>query len=82
MRCREAALQLRRRDSLAFAAGRQRFGQAIGDTEPAQVRATLADSQTEIYAAESMALDAARRRASETRGRVVDRALQNFRCAG
>ncbi|MBL8350232.1 MAG: acyl-CoA dehydrogenase family protein [Burkholderiaceae bacterium] len=84
------------RDSLAYAAERQQFGQAIGDFQ--LVQAMLADSQTEIYAAECMVLDAARRRdsgrpvsteaaccklfASEMCGRVADRAVQIFGGAG
>ena len=83
-------------DALAYAAERQQFGQAIGDFQ--LVQAMLADSQTEIYAAECMALDAARRRdnglpvateaaccklfASEMCGRVADRAVQIFGGAG
>jgi acyl-CoA dehydrogenase len=83
-------------DALAYAAERQQFGQAIGDFQ--LVQAMLADSQTEIYAAECMVLDAARRRdngqpvateaaccklfASEMCGRVADRAVQIFGGAG
>ena len=84
------------RDSLAYAAERQQFGQAIGDFQ--LVQAMLADSQTEIYAAQCMVMDAARRRdagrpvsteaaccklfASEMCGRVADRAVQIFGGAG
>jgi acyl-CoA dehydrogenase len=83
-------------DALAYAAERQQFGQAIGEFQ--LVQAMLADSQTEIYAAECMVLDAARRRdngqpvateaaccklfASEMCGRVADRAVQIFGGAG
>ena len=83
-------------DALAYAAEREQFGQAIGDFQ--LVQAMLADSQTEIYAAECMVMDAARRRdsgqsvateaaccklfASEMCGRVADRAVQIFGGAG
>ena len=83
-------------DALAYAAERQQFGQAIGDFQ--LVQAMLADSETEIYAAECMVMDAARRRddgrpvsteaaccklfASEMCGRVADRAVQIFGGAG
>ncbi|OGB03560.1 MAG: acyl-CoA dehydrogenase [Burkholderiales bacterium RIFCSPHIGHO2_12_FULL_69_20] len=83
-------------DSLAYAAERQQFGQAIGDFQ--LIQAMLADSKTEIYAAECMVMDAARRRdsgrpvateaaccklfASEMCGRVADRAVQIFGGAG
>ncbi|MDH4390432.1 MAG: acyl-CoA dehydrogenase family protein [Aquabacterium sp.] len=83
-------------DALAYAAEREQFGQAIGEFQ--LVQAMLADSQTEIYAAECMVLDAARRRdngqsvateaaccklfASEMCGRVADRAVQIFGGAG
>ncbi len=83
-------------DALAYAAERKQFGQAIGDFQ--LVQAMLADSQTEIYAAHCMVLDAARRRdngqpvateaaccklfASEMCGRVADRAVQIFGGAG
>ena len=83
-------------DALAYAAQRQQFGQAIGEFQ--LVQAMLADSQTEIYAAECMVVDAARRRdngqsvateaaccklfASEMCGRVADRAVQIFGGAG
>jgi acyl-CoA dehydrogenase len=83
-------------DSLAYAAERQQFGQAIGEFQ--LVQAMLADSQTETYAAECMVVDAARRRdqglpvateaaccklfASEACGRVADRAVQIFGGAG
>jgi len=83
-------------DAQAYAAERQQFGQAIGDFQ--LVQAMLADSETEIYAAECMVMDAARRRddgrpvsteaaccklfASEMCGRVADRAVQIFGGAG
>lgn len=83
-------------DALAYAAERQQFGQAIGDFQ--LVQAMLADSETEVYAAECMVMDAARRRddgrpvsteaaccklfASEMCGRVADRAVQIFGGAG
>jgi acyl-CoA dehydrogenase len=83
-------------DSLAYAAERKQFGEAIGDFQ--LVQAMLADSKTEVYAAECMVMDAARRRdagrpvateaaccklfASEMCGRVADRAVQIFGGAG
>ncbi len=83
-------------DSLAYACERQQFGQVIGDFQ--LVQAMLADSKTEVYAAECMVMDAARRRdagrpvateaaccklfASEMCGRVADRAVQIFGGAG
>ena len=83
-------------DALAYAAERQQFGQAIGDFQ--LVQAMLADSETELYAAECMVMDAARKRdegrpvsteaaccklfASEMCGRVADRAVQIFGGAG
>jgi len=83
-------------DSVAYAAERKQFGEAIGDFQ--LVQAMLADSKTELYAAECMVMDAARRRdaglpvvteaaccklfASEMVGRVADRAVQIFGGAG
>lgn len=83
-------------ESLAYAAGRKQFGQPILDFQ--LIQAMLAESQTELYAAESMIRDAARRRdagdevgmfasccklfASEMVGRVADRAVQIFGGAG
>ena len=76
--------------------GRQQFGQAVGNFQLLQ--AMVADSQTEIYAARSMILDAARARdqgedvalsasmckyfASEMCGRVADRCVQMFGGSG
>jgi acyl-CoA dehydrogenase len=75
---------------------RQQFGQAVGNFQLLQ--AMVADSQTEIYAAQSMILEAARARdrgedvaltasmckyfASEMCGRVADRCVQMFGGAG
>lgn len=75
---------------------RQQFGQPIGNFQLLQ--AMVADSQTEIYAAKSMILEAARARdrgedvaltasmckyfASEMCGRVADRCVQMFGGAG
>ncbi|MCC2595357.1 acyl-CoA dehydrogenase family protein [Pusillimonas sp. MFBS29] len=83
-------------DALAYAMQRKQFGQRIADFQ--LVQAMLADCKTEIYAARSMVLDAARRRddnlpvsteascaklfASEMCGRVADRAVQIFGGAG
>jgi acyl-CoA dehydrogenase len=84
------------RDSLAYAATRKQFGQAIAEFQ--LVQAMLADSRTEAYAARCMVLDAATRRdagenvtteaaccklfASEMVGRVADRAVQIHGGAG
>jgi len=84
------------RDALHYAIDRKQFGKSIADFQ--LIQAMLADSQTEIYAAKSMVLDAARKRdegisvsmeascckmfASEMCGRVADRALQIFGGAG
>jgi acyl-CoA dehydrogenase len=83
-------------DALAYALDRKQFGQPIAEFQ--LVQAMLADSRTEIYAARSMVLDAARRRdagedvsmeasccklfASEMCGRVADRAVQIHGGAG
>jgi len=83
-------------DTLRYAMERRQFGQSIAQFQ--LVQAMLADSRTEIYAAESMTLDAARRRddrldvsteascaklfASEMCGRVADRGVQVFGGAG
>lgn len=77
-------------DALRYAMERQQFGQPIAEFQ--LVQAMLADSQTELYAAECMVIDAARRRdeglphsteasccklfASEMVGRVADRGVQ------
>lgn len=84
------------RDALDYAMQRKQFGQPISDFQ--LVQAMLADSQAEIYAAECMTLDAARRRddgrdvaveascakmfATEMCGRVADRAVQILGGAG
>ena len=84
------------RDALAYALERKQFDQPICDFQ--LVQAMLADSQAELYAAECMTLDAARRRddghnvsteascakmfATEMCGRVVDRAVQIHGGAG
>jgi acyl-CoA dehydrogenase len=83
-------------ESLHYAVERRQFGQAIGEFQ--LVQAMLADSQTELYAARSMTLDAARKRddgepvtmeaaccklyASEMVGRVADRGVQIHGGAG
>ena len=83
-------------DALAYSQERQQFGQAIGEFQ--LIQAMLADSQTEIYAARTMLLDAARKRddkqdvtmeascckmfATEMCGRVADRAVQIYGGSG
>jgi len=83
-------------DTLRYAMERRQFGQPIAQFQ--LVQAMLADSRTDIYAAECMTLDAARRRddgrdvateascaklfASEMCGRVADRGVQVFGGAG
>ena len=83
-------------DALRYALERKQFGQPIAEFQ--LVQAMLADSRAEIYAARSMAVDAARRRdeghdvgteaacaklfASEMCGRVADRAVQIHGGAG
>jgi len=83
-------------EALRYAMQRKQFGQPIAEFQ--LVQAMLADSKTEIYAARSMILDAARKRdsgvnvsteascsklfASEMCGRVADRAVQIFGGAG
>ncbi|MCY1229691.1 Caffeyl-CoA reductase-Etf complex subunit CarC [compost metagenome] len=78
------------RDALNYALERQQFGQPICEFQ--LIQAMLADSQAELYAAECMVIDAARRRdegrnvsteascckmfATEMVGRVADRAVQ------
>jgi acyl-CoA dehydrogenase len=84
------------RDAVRYALERKQFGSRIADFQ--LIQAMIADSQTEIYAAKCMVLDAARRRdhnervtqaaaccklfASEMVGRVADRAVQIFGGAG
>jgi len=84
------------RDTLRYAMERQQFGRAIAEFQ--LVQAMLADSRTELYAARTMVIDAARRRdagedvsteaacckyyASEMVGRVADRAVQIHGGAG
>lgn len=83
-------------EALGYAIERKQFGKPIGEFQ--LVQAMLADSQTELYAAKSMTLDAARKRdegatitmeasccklyASEMVGRVADRAVQIHGGAG
>jgi acyl-CoA dehydrogenase len=83
-------------DALRYAIERRQFGKPIAEFQ--LIQAMLADSRTEIYAARSMVLDAARRRddgedvateasccklfASEMCGRVADRAVQIHGGAG
>ncbi len=83
-------------DALRYAIERRQFGQSIAEFQ--LVQAMLADSKAELYAAEAMTLDAARRRdegrnvsteasccklfASEMCGRVADRAVQILGGAG
>ena len=84
------------RDALHYAIDRKQFGQSIAEFQ--LVQAMLADSQAELYAAECMVIDAARRRddghnvsteascckmfATEMVGRVADRAVQILGGAG
>jgi acyl-CoA dehydrogenase len=83
-------------DALRYAMERKQFGQAIAEFQ--LIQAMLADSQTELYAARCMVVDAAQRRdngvnvsteasccklfASEMVGRVADRAVQILGGAG
>jgi len=83
-------------EALRYANERKQFGKPIAEFQ--LIQAMLAESQTELYAAESMIRDAARRRdagedagmlasccklyASEMVGRVADRAVQIFGGAG
>jgi acyl-CoA dehydrogenase len=83
-------------DALRYAMERKQFGQPIAGFQ--LIQAMLADSQTELYAARCMVLDAARKRdagenvsteascaklfASEMCGRVADRAVQIHGGAG
>ena len=83
-------------DSLRYAVERKQFGQRIADFQ--LIQAMLADSKAEIYAAQCMVLDAARKRdeglnisteascakmfATEMCGRVADRGVQIHGGAG
>lgn len=83
-------------DCLAYATTRKQFGKNLAEFQ--MVQAMLADSQTELYAARSMVMDAAQKRdqgagvtwqasaaklfSSEMVGRVADRAVQIFGGAG
>jgi acyl-CoA dehydrogenase len=83
-------------EAVNYAREREQFGQRIGDFQ--LIQAMLADSQTEMYAARCMLLDAAKKRdagqnvtmeaacskyyASEMVGRVADRTVQIFGGAG
>lgn len=83
-------------DALNYALERKQFGQPIAEFQ--LIQAMLADSKAELYAAECMVLDAARRRdagenvstqasccklfATEMVGRVADRAVQILGGAG
>lgn len=83
-------------EALTYALERKQFGKPIAEFQ--LVQAMLADSQTEIFAARSMVLEAARKRdrgedismeasccklfASEMVGRVADRAVQIHGGAG
>lgn len=84
------------RDALNYAMERKQFGQPIANFQ--LIQGMLADSKTEIYAAECMLIDAARRRdngenitalssaakyfSTEMCSRVADRAVQIFGGAG
>lgn len=84
------------RDALDYAMNRKQFGKPISDFQ--LIQGMLADSKTEIYAAECMVIDAAKRRdsgldvsmeascakyfATEMCGRVADRAVQIHGGAG
>lgn len=83
-------------EALAYATGRQQFGQPIAEFQ--LIQAMLADSQADLYAAECMVRETARRRdtgqrvsleascskmfASEMVGRIADRAVQIHGGAG
>jgi acyl-CoA dehydrogenase len=84
------------RDAVDYAMNRKQFGHPISDFQ--LVQGMLADSKTELYAAECMVLDAARKRdegldvsieascakyfSTEMCGRVADRAVQIHGGAG
>lgn len=84
------------RDALDYAMNRKQFGKPISDFQ--LIQGMLSDSKTEIYAAECMVIDAAKRRdsgldvsmeascakyfATEMCGRVADRAVQIHGGAG
>ena len=83
-------------DTVAYAAERKQFGQAISGFQ--MIQAMIADSKTELLAAKALVLESARKRdagenvtleasasklyASEMVGRVADRAVQIFGGAG
>jgi acyl-CoA dehydrogenase len=83
-------------DAVRYAADRKQFGKPIAEFQ--LIQAMIADSQTEMYAARCMVMDAARKRdrgenttleaaccklyASEMVGRVADRAVQIHGGAG
>ena len=83
-------------DTVAYAADRKQFGQAISSFQ--MIQAMIADSKTELLAAKALVLESARKRdagenvtleasasklyASEMVGRVADRAVQIFGGAG
>ena len=83
-------------DSVAYAAERRQFGRPISEFQ--LIQAMIADSKTETMAAKALVLEAAALKdkgepitleaaaakyfASETVGRVADRAVQIFGCAG
>ena len=83
-------------DTLTYSDGRRQFGQPLSSFQ--LVQAMIADSKTEILASRALVLETARRRdrgddttleaasaklfASETVGRVADRAVQVFGGAG
>jgi len=84
------------RDAVQYATERKQFGQPIAEFQ--LIQAMIADSQTELYAARCMVLDAARKRdrgenttleaaccklfVTEMVGRVADRAVQIHGGAG
>ena len=83
-------------DTVAYAAERKQFGQAISGFQ--MIQAMIADSKTELLAAKALVLESARKRdagenvtleasasklyASDMVGRVADRAVQIFGGAG